>query len=185
MSFSGLATIFAASFGSVSANTKYSIGQQLALSFQPDDSSCLQISSNELISIMLMQVKKAELWERPLENIAGLFEKFGAVHQGVVVTLENGARYVIHKFARDNTGFGSSSRNAQDGHAENIEVNDDQESANVIVATATDMGKKWSRVKDKRIRHSTVDDFVKVCGNEYRLFSDNCIHAASRMMDLE
>ena len=168
--------------------TSYVIGRQLILAVQPDsdnDKSFQPMSSSDFIAIMSTKVIKAELWKRPLENIAALFNIFGAVHQGVVVTLEAGARYLIHKFAADDAGVVSSLSNAQDGHDENIKVNDNKGKAIVAVTTATAMGKKWSRVREKMIRNSTVAKFVEVCGHEYCLLSDNCVHAASRMMDLK
>ena len=168
--------------------TSYVIGRQLILAVQPDsddDKSFQPMNSSDFIAIMSSKVIKAELWIRPLENIASVLAILGLAHHGVVVTLDDGARYLIHKFAADDAGVVSSSSNAQDGHDENIKVNDNKGKAIVAVATATAMGKKWSRVREKVIRNSTVTKFVEVCDQEYRLSSNNCIHAADRMMNLE
>ena len=131
---------------------------------------------------MESKVVNAELWQRPLKNLDD-FKLFGLVHKGVVVTLENGARYLIHKFPKDDAGISAKiGTGVNKGASGDVEGDDTEGKAVIKVVKADSMGRKWEKIKDKPVQKSTIQDFIKACGQKYRLFSDNCINAANNMM---
>ena len=52
--------------------------------------------------------------------------------------------------------------------------------------SAVNVGRVWHPVPDtwKAVQRSTFLDFKNACGNEYRLFGNNCVHSVRRMMQL-
>ena len=149
----------------------------------------------------------AELWERPLQNIPVVVAFFGTVHSGVVITLENSARYLIHKFATEDTGSAGASTVVQPRQSFRENCKEEEEDsdkttfnspsrkalgeneghASVIVSPIENMGSDWKVVQksNKSIRKSKVVHFVEACGTSFDLFGDNCKHAVERMMKLE
>lgn len=85
---------------------------------------------------------------------------------GMMMTMSRDDRYLIHKL-RD--------------------FDDDSEGVLTVARmSAVNVGKVWHYVPDtkKTVHHSTFLDFKKACGNEYRLFGNNCVHSVRRMMEL-
>jgi hypothetical protein len=104
---------------------------------------------------------KAERFERPLDFKAPKWIKdLLPNHCGVVVTLQNGQRWLVHK----GNEFG-------------------QASETVVVSTSA-MLSNWRRKQTKSISNSRVTDYVSAGGKNYNVFFDNCLNACSRMMNL-
>lgn len=117
------------------------------------------------------RVIKAEKWERPLmsggsSGYHGSWPwQFVAMalrlrHEGVVVTLQNGSRWLVQKGDK----YGNASQ--------------------TVVLRASYMSRKWKKVQSKRVSRSRLGDYVRAGGKYYSLWRDNCQHAAKRMMRL-
>ena len=108
------------------------------------------------------RVVKAERYERPLASFVSnrIARILGFKHSGVVVTLENGERWLVHK------------------GSEYSKVSD------TVVVNAKWMSSNWTRTSIKHVYHSRVVDYVRAGGATYNLFSDNCHDASRRMMRL-
>jgi hypothetical protein len=86
----------------------------------------------------------------------------GLGHQGVLIFLENGARYLIH-----------------------LLISDMKEGVQVVAQITMEMGKDWRRVNAKKISKATVANYMSECGTTYNFKTNNCLHASSRMMTLD
>lgn len=128
------------------------------------------ISQAELQQLLNVSVLSSELWQRPLKSTANsvVAHVIGFVHQGVVVNLDDGSKYIVHKF--QDTGD-------QQAGAQPLK-------AKVVVAPFRNIGAKWTIRGSKRCRESSVGDFLRECGTVYDVYSGNCQHAAQRMMAL-
>ena len=126
-----------------------------------DDHANVNIDLSVYHKLKRRRVAKAELWERPLKG-AGREARIsrGRVHQGVVVTLDGGERYFVHKLVVDDLG------------------------GVVVVALAVGMGDKWEKVDEKIVARALLKDYIKACGQDYDLLTDNDRHAAKRLMAL-
>ena len=87
-------------------------------------------------------------------------KSLGLPHQGVVVTLEDGSRHLIHK-----TKGGTNPDNR------------------TVITSATDMSNQWTvKAQHDAKPDVTVGDLVKASGDDYNPFWDNCIFASRSMM---
>lgn len=113
-------------------------------------------------SLYNSRVIKAERWKRPLASgVSAQWITYVVSHSGVVVTLENGQRWLVHK--GDEYG---------------------NESQTVVVSTSY-MSNQWSLVQSCTVsKLRTVSDYVAAGGATYSVFFDNCNHASTRMMNL-
>lgn len=104
----------------------------------------------------------AEHYERPLagKTSPSIIAASKLKHAGVVVTLENGQRFLVHKGGQ----FGVDSQ--------------------TVVVDAQHMTNKWTKTQSKPVYFSKVSDYVAAGGVQYRLLTDNCQDAAQRMMEL-
>lgn len=119
------------------------------------------IHSLDAQSLYNSRVVSAQRYLRPLVSTAPQWVKnVLPKHCGVVVTLENGQRWLVHK----GNEYG-------------------QASQTVVVSTSSMTG-AWSAGEYKTVRSSTVADYVRAGGQNYNLVFDNCIHACNRMMRL-
>ena len=150
----------------MAAMKKASRGTRRAITSQvandPNDKTGEFIDESELISHYKKRVTQAQIWERPLHQSPGL-QPLGIVHQGIVVTMEDGKTYLVHKVASgDDDGLGIT-----------------------IVTDSSKMGAQWSLVKTKKVKSAKLEDYLDACGEKYDVRSDNCIHAVKRMWELE
>jgi hypothetical protein len=108
------------------------------------------------------RVIKAERYQRPLDSGKATPQVLQNLvyHCGVVVTLENGQRWLVHK------------------------GNEYGQASNTVVVSASYMNRVWTKIQEKTISRSRVTDYVRAGGVNYNLFLDNCIHACTRMMQL-
>jgi len=111
-------------------------------------------SAGTLRELYNSRVVRAERWERPLLRVLK--------HSGVVVTLENGQRYLVYK-SNDNGEAG----------------------ATVVVDAGTMSTPPWTMTESKAVSRSTVANYVDAGGRVYDFFLDNCHHASRRMMRLQ
>lgn|SRR6218665_143627 len=129
----------------------------------PNDSTNELIDSSELIAHLKKKVTQAEIWECPLEFLGDILQLAGIVHQGIVLTMEDGKKYIVHKLPSGcNDGGGDA-----------------------VVSKASNMGKHWSFVRRKDIRTAKLEDYLEKCGDRYDTVTDNCLHAVARMWSLQ
>ena len=151
------------------------------------DGSFSPIPTEHLNEILFKKVIRVELWERPLDNYG---EILGGVHRGVVIILEDGSRYLVHKTAASEASWRDVLGIPPVPPPENrnqvmIERPQDSSLATIIVADCTKMGTRWKMLESRRLRASKkVLDFIEACGTSYNLMTDNCNTAATRMMEL-
>ena len=82
-------------------------------------------------------------------------------HSGVVVTTNDGKKYLVHK----GSGYGKSSQ--------------------TVVTDVKHMSSAWSNMDNgKSVKGKSVGDFVKTGGKGYNVFTDNCHHARKKMHSL-
>ncbi|GCC24493.1 hypothetical protein chiPu_0002894 [Chiloscyllium punctatum] len=110
-------------------------------------------SQSELTRLYNTPVVKIELIKRPLRGVPLI------PHAGVRVTTDDGHQWLIHK----GNGFGISSQ--------------------TVVVDAVHMSPEWRVTAVKTVRGRTVGDYVRVGGEAYRLFTNNCLQAAKRMFN--
>lgn len=124
----------------------------------------LQFSNSlSLRELYNSRVVKAERWHRPLDSgkaTPNILRNL-AYHCGVVVTLQNGQRWLVHK----GNEYG-------------------QASETVVVGASNMSPVTWTKQREKRVSRSRVTDYVSAGGREYSLLFNNCIHACNRMMNL-
>lgn len=102
-------------------------------------------------------VTKVEHVTRPLGGSGG---SLGVKHSGVVVTTDNGDRWLVHK----GSGYGDSSE--------------------TVVTNAKHMSGDWQSGGVQSVKPGTrVVDYVKAGGSDYNLAFDNCHDASRRMME--
>jgi hypothetical protein len=108
-------------------------------------------------------VVRAELYERPLANSASATVQgvLGGKQLGVVVTVEDGRRFLLVKGNQEGRG---------------------KETVAIISDHMTD---DWVKVATKQVTGTTFGNFVQAGGRAYDLFKDNGNQAAERMMELE
>lgn len=115
-------------------------------------------SKRGLTGLYNSRVDSVEHVTRPLGGSAG---SFGVKHSGVVVTTENGDRWLVHK----GPGYGDSS--------------------DTVVTNARHMSGDWKSGGSQPAQTGTkVADYVKAGGENYNLLFDNCHDASKRMMDV-
>jgi hypothetical protein len=121
-------------------------------------------SINDLRSLYNAKVVHAERFKRPLASSAKswIAKKLGLKHSGVVVTLGNGQRFLVHKGDK----YGNASQTV------------------VVDAKHMDMSTWYSTGWKKTVKYSKVADYVRVGGKNYDLVRDNCHDASRRMMYL-
>ena len=119
------------------------------------------VSSSEGLNYNL-KVVKAEQYKRPLNSGAPQWLLDNIVHHtGVVVTLENGERWLVHK------------------------GNEYGQATNTVVVSTSYMSSNWYFVKQCVPNNpKTLQQYVIAGGPNYNMITDNCIYAASRMMAL-
>lgn len=128
----------------------------------PNDRTNEYIDPSELISSLRKKVTQAQIWECPLESLASVLQALGVVHQGIIVTMEDGKRFLVHKLPSENgDGVGCA-----------------------VVADPTRMGSQWAWVKTKNVTHAKLEDYLDECGDRYDIKTDNCLHAVKRMWTL-
>lgn len=120
------------------------------------------IFGQSLSQIYNSNVIKAERWKRPFASSAPRsWFQYVVSHSGVVVTLKNGSKYLVHK----GNEYGIASQ--------------------TVVVSANYMSSAWSLVSQCNLmRYRTVGDYVRAGGATYSIFFDNCNHASTRMMNL-
>lgn len=118
------------------------------------------INSKEgLTSLYNSRVDYVEHVTRPLEGWLGWLVK--DPHSGVVVTTENGDRWLVHK----GKGYGDSTR--------------------TVVTNAKHMSGVWKSGGSQPAQSGTkVADYVKAGGQNYNAAFNNCNHASKRMMNV-
>jgi len=121
--------------------------------------------AGQLRDLYNSRVVRAERWERPLLSGSsgsggGIARALGLKHSGVVVTLVDGRRYLVHK------------------------GNEYGEASETVVADAGIMSSAWTMTESKAVSRSTVGDYVTAGGRVYSLVFNNCHHASHRMMRL-
>ncbi|KAI0235580.1 hypothetical protein LSAT2_013888 [Lamellibrachia satsuma] len=115
-----------------------------------------------LTALFNHRVVKATRWERPL---SGWPVKLGILkHSGVVVVLDDGRQYLIHKGSQYGTPKGGQT----------------------VVVEIRRKSPKWTEVRgsSKQVHISKVTDYVAAGGSIYKTLADNCHDAADRMMAL-
>lgn len=106
-------------------------------------------------------VVSAQRYERPLDITAPQWIKnILPNHCGVVVTLANGQRWLVHKGDQ----FGKASQ--------------------TVVVNARYMSSNWNLKSTRSVHNSRVTHFVSAGGRDYNALTDNCLHACDRMMSL-
>jgi len=119
------------------------------------------LDAQTLTQLYNSKVVSAQRYERPLDFKApGWIKLLLPKHCGVIVTLEGGQRWLVHK----GNEFGQASE--------------------TVVVNPSFMSSAWSPSVYKTIRSSTVGDYVKAGGPSYNTVFDNCQHACNRMMRL-
>ncbi|CAF0948375.1 unnamed protein product [Brachionus calyciflorus] len=100
--------------------------------------------------------------KRPLDiSVIGPILNTIVSHSGVVVTLTNGVKYLVHKGKE----YGKASQTG--------------------VVSTTYMSHLWRFQEECNVHvDRTVSDYVTAGGINYDLFNDNCNHASARMMAL-
>ena len=138
----------------------------------------------ELLKIRRLRVVRAEVYWRDIQGKSELFSDYGWVHKGVVVTVEkrHGARFLIHKLRGERW-------QPNDGRPAGPAVRTATASAMIVVEPFELVDKNaWQPFEPrqvKRIRRATIGAYIEVCGFEYNLLVNNCLHAANRMMKLD
>lgn len=169
-----------------------------------DDKSNEYIDQSEMIKKLGAKVIKVERWECPLNGLSRALQVVGMVHQGVVVTLEGGQRYLIHKLPMGKKGKGSSfsssssggcssasrseysgSRSTRSSASGSDKKEDNDGEGDAVVAYASKMGKHWTKFDEKKVASSKLSDYLDACGSKYDVKTDNCIHAVNRMWQLK
>lgn len=113
-------------------------------------------SKEGLTSLYNSRVASVERVTRPLSGWGG---SLGIKHSGVVVTTENGNRWLVHKGPR----YGILS--------------------DTVVTNAKHMSGAWSSAGARPAKPGTrVADYVKAGGLQYSWAFSNCHHASRRMM---
>lgn len=104
--------------------------------------------------------KKEVVWahhvQRPLNCWLG---KFGVPHVGVIVTTEDGEKWLVHKAKTNGT-------------------------MDTVVSDLNSLKSNWSVKSSKPVAGYTVGDFVKASGSKYNLLTNNCWDSRKRMMQL-
>jgi hypothetical protein len=119
------------------------------------------LDAQSLTELYNSRVTSAQRYERPLDMRAPQwFKNLLPNHCGVVVTLANGQRWMVHK----GNEFGQASQ--------------------TVVVSARHMSSNWQLKQTKSIRNSRVASYVSAGGKNYNAITDNCLHACSRMMAL-
>jgi len=154
---SGSAWLFSSSGSGSSRNTGH-------IRVGPNDKQ----SQSALTQLYNRPVTKLERYERPLEGGTreDMTRGFGSLnlnykHEGVVATLDNGERYLVHK----GDGFGKKSQTV---------VTD--------VSQRGSMSTGWQRTETKPVSGVNVGDLVKAGGKGYIIAGNNCQDGADRMM---
>lgn len=116
-----------------------------------------------------LNIGKTGYISKPVQKVLNFFgvktsisgKKAHATHSGVVVTLKNGKKYLVHK---TNSGVGKASK--------------------TVVTSAKHMSNKWQNVgKDEKVNGKVIGDFVKKGGKNYSLWN-NCHKAHDKMKGL-
>ena len=119
------------------------------------------LDAQGLTQLYNSKVVSAQRYERPLDFKApGWIKSRLPKHCGVIVTLEGGQRWLVHK----GNEFGQASE--------------------TVVVSPSFMSSAWSAGEYKTVRSSTVADYVSAGGARYSLLFNNCLHACNRMMRL-
>lgn len=119
------------------------------------------LDAQSLTQLYNSKVVSAQQYLRPLDFSCPQWLKNALPkHCGVVLTLANGRRWLVHK----GNEYGKASQ--------------------TVVVSASYMSSAWSRSVSKTIRYSTVGDYVRAGGPNYNLVTDNSQHACNRMMNL-
>lgn len=117
-------------------------------------------STSDLNHLYSAHVKFAGRFNRPLELTADEWVSQQLFyHSAVKVILENGQKFLIQK----GNEYG-------------------QPSGTTVVDAKVMNDLWWSTGEAKVITRSTVGDFVMAGGENYNVLTDNCHHAAKRMM---
>jgi len=128
------------------------------------DSRCVSSGGRRALSLTELynsRVVSAQRYERPLDfNAPQWVKNLLPNHCGVVVTLANGQRWLVHK----GNEFGQASQ--------------------TVVVEARHMSSNWNLKETKSVSNSRVTDYVSAGGQLYNTLLDNCLHACSRMMNL-
>ncbi|XP_039663274.1 uncharacterized protein LOC120563185 [Perca fluviatilis] len=151
-------------------------------------------AEEEEIRLYDAPVFKAEKMKRPLK-VAPI--KLGPVsHSGVRVTIKNGSRWLVHKLNNSSDSSDTLVGSARDMRSNgkglvikgnkyiNYYVNNYGDSPDTVVISAPHLRSDWTLVQTKDFNGTkTVGRMLKDAGYEYSLLSDNCHHAADRMMN--
>lgn len=85
----------------------------------------------------------------------------GVPHTGVVATLADGSRRLVHK-----TAFGTNSGNT------------------TVITSASDMSSKWKVGENQSAQPgTTVNHLIKAGGGSYNVTADNCWTAQDKIMN--
>ena len=131
-----------------------------------DDFANINIELGEYFKIRSKKVVQEELWKRPLNGSGKrALQMIGFAHEGVVVTLDDGSRYLIHK------------------------MEDKDGEAKIVVADAARINRNngWKLEKVRQVvrPNPTLKDYCDTCSkHRYNKFTNNCMHAAKEMMCL-
>ncbi|XP_028437552.1 uncharacterized protein LOC114557973 [Perca flavescens] len=162
----------------------------VALPADPEESP----AEEEEIRFYEAPVFKAERMERPLKGVPLKLRPVS--HSGVRVTIANGSRWLIHKLNNSSDSTEKVVASARDMRSNgkglvikgkkyiNYYVNNYGDSPDTVVISAQDMGSNWTLEETKDFKgKKTVGRMLRDAGYEYSLSSDNCHHAANRMMN--
>lgn len=145
------------------------------------------------------RVTSIQSFERPLSSDTKNSSVFH--HKGVVATMDNGDRYLVHK----GSGFGKKEGgNFETAHRETLiseqlwlspmliaelilcidHVVPWYFPGNTVVVDAKHMSSRWQPTSQPQATPANygLSNLVKAGGKDYNVIKDNCIHAANRMM---
>ena len=122
--------------------------------------------------------------ERPLGSSGGS-AGYGLPHSGVVVTLEDGSTWLVHKGKIIVMPAHSACFHLQTSCYVGQDYSQGSSGCEAVVTDDAHMSSAWRMVESATCttRHR-LGNYVQEAGCQYRLFTDNCWHASTRMMNL-
>ena len=183
----------------------FNLGRLLQRAFQQStdaDNSFTPIGSDELSAILFLNVVSIEQLERHLEDTPEVRRFLGEIHTGVVITLENCSKYLIHicpainepvhmskKFVRFCEMGEQIQNDSELDHSESPvkEAHDNVENVTLVVTSFRNVGSGWKCVASsaKPVRKSKVVHFIEACGSSYQFSTETGKEATHRMMMLQ
>lgn len=133
------------------------------VTLDPNDSTNKMINSFKLNYLLKKRITQAEIWTCPLEHLCDFLQSLWNYHQGIVLTMADGKKYIVHKLSSEGNDRG----------------------ACIVLSKAKNMGKHWSFVRQKDIRTAKLEDYLKECGDIYDPVCETNLHAVARMWTLQ